>query len=101
MSNSSIWPIDRTLSDATTTGQSGFWGDDNEGVLHISQSSSFTGVSASDCLMSYPGHSLVGSYSSAEMQSIYSAAQADCACSTPKRQNPQDGKFFTFFFYVN
>ena len=35
---------------------------------------------SSGCLMSYPGHSLRGeSYPSAEMQSVYSTAQADCA----------------------
>ena len=32
---SSIWPIDRTLSGATTPGQSGPGSDGNEGVLHI------------------------------------------------------------------
>ena len=52
MSKSSIWPIDRTLSGATTLGQSGPGTNDNEGVLHIPQSSSF-GASPWDCLMSY------------------------------------------------
>ena len=37
MLNSSIWPIDRTLSGATTPGQSGIGGKGNERVLHISQ----------------------------------------------------------------
>ena len=32
----------------------------NEGVLRIPQSSSITGTSPSDCLVSYPGHSLIG-----------------------------------------
>ena len=32
---SSIWPIDRTLSGATTPGQSEPESDGNEGVLHI------------------------------------------------------------------
>ena len=58
MSNSSIWPIDRTLSSATTSGQSGPESDGNERVLWIPQSSSITGASASDCSVSYPGHSL-------------------------------------------
>ena len=40
---SSIWTIDRTLSGATTPGQSGPGSDGNEGVLHIPQSSSITG----------------------------------------------------------
>ena len=35
-------------------------GQDNEGVLWISQSSGITGTSPSDCLGSYPGHSLWG-----------------------------------------
>ena len=39
MSNSSIWPTDRTLSDATTPGQIGPGSDGNEGVLHIPQTS--------------------------------------------------------------
>ena len=72
MSNSSIWPIDRTLSGATTLGQSGPGSNDNEGVLCILQSSSITGVSQSDCLMS--GHLLRGSYLSAEMLAVYSTA---------------------------
>ena len=49
---SSIWPIDRTLSSATTPGQSGPGNDGNEGLLHIPQSSSITGTSLSDCLVS-------------------------------------------------
>ena len=53
MSNSSIWPIDRSLSDANTPGQSGPGSDGNEGVLHILQSSSITEASPSDCLVSY------------------------------------------------
>ena len=44
------------------------------------QSSSITGTSPSDFLVSYPGHSLVGgSYPSAEKQSVYSIAPADVA----------------------
>ena len=54
---SSIWAIDKTLSGTTTPGQSGTGSDGNEGVLHIRQSSSVTGTSLSDCLVSYPGHS--------------------------------------------
>ena len=55
---SSIWPIDRTLSGATTQAQSGPGSDGIEGVLHITQSSGITGTSASDCLVSYRRHSL-------------------------------------------
>ena len=69
MSNNSIWPIDKTLSDATTPGQSGHGIDGNEGVLYIRQNSSITESSSSDCFVSYPGHSLKKFYPSAEMQS--------------------------------
>ena len=48
------------ISGATTPGQGGPGIDGNKGVLHIFQSSSITGTSLSDCLVSYPGHSLVG-----------------------------------------
>ena len=54
MSNHSIWPIDRTLLGATTPGQSGPGSNGNKGVLRIPQSSSITGTSPSDCLVSYP-----------------------------------------------
>ena len=56
MSNSSIWPIDKTLSGTTTPGQSGPGSDGNEEVLNIPQNASITGASPSDCLMSYLGH---------------------------------------------
>ena len=52
MQFSPIWPIDRILSGATTPGQSEPGNDDSKGVLHISQSSSITGASPSDCLVS-------------------------------------------------
>ena len=67
------------LSEATTLGQSGPRSDGNEEVLHISQTSSITGTLRSDCLVSYPGHSLAESYPSAEVQSVYSTARADWA----------------------
>ena len=60
MPNSSIWPIDRTITGATTPGQNGPGSYDNERVLRIPQSSSITGASPSDYLVSYLGHSLVG-----------------------------------------
>ena len=50
----------------------------NKGVLRIPQSSSITGTSPSDGLVSYSEHSL-GGYPSIEMQSEYSTAQADWA----------------------
>ena len=42
--------MDRTISDATTPGQSGPGSDANEGVVRIPQSFSITGASPSDCL---------------------------------------------------
>ena len=48
MSNSSIWPIDKTQSGATTQGHNGAGSDGKEGVLRIPKSSSIT----SDCLVS-------------------------------------------------
>ena len=53
MSNSSIWPINKTLSGATTPGLSGPGSDVNEGVLCIPESSNFTGASPSDCVVYY------------------------------------------------
>ena len=53
-------PLIGPLSDATTPGQSGLGSNGNEGVLRIPQSSSIAGTSPSDCLVSYPGHSLEG-----------------------------------------
>ena len=49
---SSMWSIDRTLSGATISGQSGPGSDNNEGVLHIPPRSSITETSALDCLES-------------------------------------------------
>ena len=61
------------------SGLSGPGSDDNEGVLHIPQSSSITGVLPSDCLESYRGRLLQQSYPLAEAQSVYSTAPADWA----------------------
>ena len=52
--------FDRTLSGAITPGYSWPGISGNEGVLSIPQSSSITGASQSNCLMSYPGHPLWG-----------------------------------------
>ncbi len=60
-------------------GQSGPGSNGNKGVLRIPQSSNTAGTSPSDCLVSHLGHSLAGSYPSAEMQSVYSTAPADWA----------------------
>ena len=75
---SSIWPIERTLSAATTLGQSAPGSDGNEGVFGIPQSSSLTRTLPSDCLGSYLGHSFRGSYPSTE-ESVYSTDLADMA----------------------
>ena len=65
--NSSIWPMGKTLSGATTPGLSGPGSNGNERVLHIPQSSR-TGASPSDA-----GHSLgVESYLSDTVGVFYS-----------------------------
>ena len=81
MQFSSICPIDRAQSGATIPGQSGPGSNGNEEVLHIPQSLIITGTSLSNCLMSYPGHSLERgvSYPSAEVQLMHSTAPADWA----------------------
>ena len=72
MSNSSIWPIGRTLLGAIIPGQSGPGSDDNERVLPIPQNFSITEASPSDSLASYTGHLLRESYPSTEMQLVCS-----------------------------
>ena len=94
-----IWPNDRTLSDVNITNLSGPESDANEGVLRIPQSSSITGASPSDCLMTYAGyveiqlvystgsadwatrHSLGELHPSVKIQSVYSTGSADWATS--------------------
>ena len=73
---SSIWPINRTLSGATTPSQSELGSDGNKRVVCIPQSSSIIGTSQSDCLVSYPGHSLEAG---AEKLSVYSTTSANWA----------------------
>ena len=77
MSNSSIWPIDKTLLGGTILGQSGPGTNSNERGLHIPQSFSITGASPSDYFVSYSGSSLGEPYLSVEMQSVYSAVPTD------------------------
>ena len=57
---SSTRPIDRTLSDATALGKSGHEYDSNDGLLRIPQCSRITGISPSDCLVSYYQDILAG-----------------------------------------
>ena len=71
--NNSILPINRTLSGATTQGQSRPRSNGNEGVLHISQSSR-NGASTLDCFVSLVGD---GSNPYAEKQSAYFTTPAD------------------------
>ena len=60
--NSSIWPIEETLTDAPIPGESQLGSNGNEGVLHIPKSPRIEALS-SDSLASYPGYSLGrGSY---------------------------------------
>ena len=58
MSKSSIRPIDRNLSDATTLDQNAPGSHGNEAVYHIPQSSSIIGGLPSDYLVSYLENSL-------------------------------------------
>ena len=67
------------LSGATTSGQGEPGGDDIERVLCIPQRSSITEKSTSDCLVSCPGNSLVGSYPSVGKQLVYFTASANWA----------------------
>ena len=67
MSNSSIWLINRTLSGASTPGQSGPGSNSNEGVFYFPQKYHIAGTLLSDCLVSYQGRS----YPSAEMKAEF------------------------------
>ena len=89
-----------TLSGALTPGQSGPGNDGNEGVLRIPENSSITGTSPSNFLVSYQGHLLGEFYPSAEIQSMYSAAQADWAIYVCiyLSINEAESKINSFFF---
>ena len=71
--------MDRALSGATIPGQNGPGSDGYERVLHIPQSSYITRTSPSDFLVSYIQDTRWGggSYSSEEVQSVYSTVPAD------------------------
>ena len=84
---SSVWPIDRILSGATTPGQWGPRSDGNEGLLHILQSFRDE-VSPPDGLISYPRHSLGEFYFSGEMLSVYFSVPVDLATSTRTQNVP-------------
>ena len=59
------------MSGATPLSQMGPGNDGNDGILYI------TGNLPSDCLVLYPGHSLLVSYTSTEKQSVHSTVLAD------------------------
>ena len=67
-----------TPSDTTTPGHSGPGSNDNEGELHILQSSR-TGASLLNSSELHQGHTLGagGSYPSAEREPVYSTVPAD------------------------
>ena len=89
--SSSIWSIDRTLSNATTPGQSGPGSNSNEGVVHIPQSPSFTGISPLNCFVSYTGYSLgVLSHCREAVDLFYS----------PSRLGKQPFVFFPFVLWL-
>ena len=94
----SIWPIDRTLSGSTTSDHSGPGSDGNKGLFHILQSSTIK------LFIVISGHSLGKFYPSPEMQSVYSADQADltnvCVCSIPYKYayNLFSNKIMLVFF---
>ena len=77
MSNTSIWPIDKTLSGAATSDQSGPENNGDEGVLHIPQIHNIPRASQSDGIVSYEGQTLEEFYLSPEMESVYSIATTD------------------------
>ena len=73
-----ISPIDKTLSGATTPGQSGPGSDGNEQILCIPQHSIITGKSPSNWLVSYPGLSF-GEVWPLCKEAVYSTAPANWA----------------------
>ena len=73
MSNGSIWSIDKTCQVLTLLV--------DLGVMAMKGYSAFPKAPAlleSQSLVSYAGHSLVESYPSEDMQSVYSTTPADC-----------------------
>ena len=89
----------------STPGQSGPGSNGNEGTLYISQISK-TGALSLDALLSYPGHSLEGSYPFADEELEYSTAPATglllqlCILAESKREyssKKQNKKKTTYF----
>ena len=106
---SSIWPIDKTLSNANTPAKSWPGSDENEGLLHIPQISSINRTSPSDYLVLYPEQSLLGkSYPSAGVQFVYSIALVDWAKNMERftslrvilAQEPRKSSLYRFNFSI-
>ena len=95
---SSILTIGWTLFGATTPDQSGCMSDSNEEVLRIPLSSSISGNSPSDGLVSYPGLSLGDYYPFTEKRSVHSTGPADRPNSHkgPKTKQPTICNFYHF-----
>ena len=73
-----FYPMIGPIPGASYPGLSGPGSDGNKLVLRIPQSSSIARTSPSDCLVSYPGHTMrVGSFPSAEKYLVYSTDPAD------------------------
>ena len=89
---SSFWPIGRTLSGVTTPGQSVPGSDVNKGILSISGSSSISGDSAADCLVSYQDTRWGGGVSP-----LCREAVGVLYC--PSRLNNYLPEFYILFFY--
>ena len=100
-------PIDRALSDATIPGHTGPGSNGNEGVLCIPQSSSITGTSPSDCLVSYPGNLLgwggVLPFCKSAVGVFYSPIRLGKIFfySTPSTRSILKWLMFVFFFLKN
>ena len=73
--------MNKELSCATIRGQSGPGGNGSKRVLRVPQSSSITGTSPSVSLVSYTGHSVVRSYPSAEVETVYSTDRNNASAS--------------------
>ena len=76
---SSIWPIDRLYQVLPHRARVDLGAMVNKGRSAFPKAPVLLEASPSDCLVSYPGHSLERFYPSAEMQSVYFTAPADWA----------------------
>ena len=105
MSNSSILPIDRTLSAATIPGSSGSGSNGNEGVLNFPQISK-AGSLSSDSLISYAGHSLKEwgvSFLSKDVFHYPSRCKCSCLChiNTSRLFNAKSTLYIYIYIYMS